>query len=157
WARKSAGAVAGVLNVRLIDSSNAVLSDDSGTNLSATVAVGGLSSAAWTAFSGFFCTPKSITPTGTYKLNIRLSTAVTNNESIYVDDLAFCEAAELYTSGPWMAVFAGVTNPLVGDRFNITIANNYAGDFQTYFDRVFDMKSIRLQLPSDTGGGETLA
>lgn len=157
WARKSAGALAGVVAVRLLDSTNTQMTDDAGNNLLVSAAVGALSSGSWTAVNGSFVTPHTLTPTTVVKINVRISTAVTSGESIYVADLALTEGTELYTGGPFAAVFAGATPFLIGDRINLTIANNYAGDFQKEFDRVYDMKTLGLQLPSDTGGGETIA
>ena len=156
WARKSAGVAAGVIQCRLLDSSNVQTTDDAGTNNSFTVAHGALSSSVWTAVQGFFRTGKTVTPTTAYKLNVRLSTALTNGESFYIDDLAMVEATLAYTGGPFVAIFAGATNLIANDKFTVAIANNRAGSFQEWFDRCFNMKSLALQLPSDTGGAETI-
>lgn len=157
WARKSASAAAGVLNVRLLDSSNAQTTDDASTNNSITVAVGSLSSASWTAFNGFFRTPKAVTSATAYKLNVRTSTAITSGESIYVADLAMAECpTPIYANGPYAAVFAGATNFIQGDKFNVTVSQNRAGEIQEWFDRFFGMRQLGLILPSDTGGSETI-
>lgn len=157
YARKTAGAAAGAIQVRLLDGSNAQVTDDTGANIIAfTTAVGSLSSAAWTACNGSFTTPK-VLPT-VQKINIRVSTAITNGESIYVDDLTMVEVSDpVYTGGPFVSVHAGATNPIVGDRTLVTIANDRAGEFQEWFDRVFNMKIKGFQVYSDTGGTETIA
>jgi hypothetical protein len=156
FARKSAGLVAGEVQCRLIDGSNAQVTDDTGSDIKFSVAHGTLSSAAWTAVSGSFTTPK-VLPT-TAKLNIRVSVALTNTESVYIDDLSMALVPEAaYTGGINVTVHAGSTDPILGDRSLITVANNRAGEFQEWFDRVFSMKAKGLQVYSDTAGGETLA
>ncbi len=156
FARDSgAGAVAGAVQIRLLDSTNTVINDDAATANTITVTVATLT-AAFASYTGYIRTPKTIVPGTTYKLGVRVSTAITNTESIYFADLAMCEATLLYTGGPYAALFAGSTNFLIGDAFNLTIANNEAGDFQEYFQRAFDMRSLGLQLPSDVAAGETI-
>ncbi len=144
------------MQIRLLDSANAAITDDAATANTITVTVATLT-ASFASYTGYFRTPKTIVPTGTYKLGVRVSTAITNAESIYVADLAVCEATLLYTGGPYAALFAGSTDFLTGDAFNLTIANNEAGEFQEYFQRAFNMRALGLQLPSDTGAAETLA
>jgi hypothetical protein len=156
WMRKSAGLLAGAMQLRLLDSSNAQTADDAATNNLVTVAHGALSSGAWTAVNGFFRTAKTVTSTTAYKLNVRVSTALTSGESVYVDDLAMVEATQVYTGGPYVALFAGATNFLVGDLFAVAIANDRAGTFQEAFDRMFGMRALGLQLPSDASGTETI-
>lgn len=152
--RKSAGLAAGSMNIRLLDSSNTVISDDAATANSATLAHGSITTsfAAWT---GTFVTPKDL-PT-TVKVGIRVSVALTSGESVFVDDFTFTEATQLYTGGPYVSLHAGATDFIAGDKFALTVANNYAGEFQQFFQRCFDMLSLGLQLPSDTGGTETIA
>lgn len=154
WARKSADLLAGVIECRLLDGSNAVVADDAGTNNAFTVAHGSLSDSAWTAVNGVFITPRVLP--STVKINLRVSTALTDTESVYIDDLCMVTMTELYVGGPALAAFAGATNFLVGDKFSVAISNNGAGLFQKYFQRVFDMRTLGLQLPSDSAGGETL-
>lgn len=153
--RKSASLAAGVLEISLVDSSNAYITDDQGNNLATTIAHGSLSSSAWTQFSGTFTTPK-VLPTS-YKLRVRASTALTDGESAFLDHLSLAAATEAYTGGPWVSVHSGATNSLLEDLYTLSISNNFAGDFQKEFDRLFNMKSLGLQLPSNSGGSETVA
>lgn len=154
FARKSASLAAGVLKVDLVDSTNTVITDPSGANLSYTVAHGTLTTS-YAAYNTVFVTPAKL-PTS-YKLRLSISTALTSGESVFVDDLAMTEMTEVYAGGPLVAVFAGATNFLKNDSINVTIANDYGGQFQTYCQRMFDLRSMGLQIPSDSGGTQTIA
>lgn len=156
YARKSAGLLAGVIQCRLLNGSDVQMTDDFGSNLAFTVAHGALSSADWTAVSGSFCTPK-VLPTSGQKLNIRVSTALTNGESVYIDDLTMTEVGDpAYTGGIYVSVHAGSTNPIIGDRSLVTVANDRAGEIQEWAERLFDLRAKGMQLYSDTAGTETL-
>lgn len=156
--RKSASLAAGNIEIRLLDTSNAVINDDAGTANTISVAHGAIDDAAFGWHGGFFRTPKTLVPgTTVHKFNIRVSTALTSGESVYIADAAIVEATEVYPGGPFIGLFAGDDDFLVGDKFTVTIANNRAGDFQDWFERVFGMRAMGLQLPSDTGGNETVA
>ncbi len=151
-----AGLLAGVLKIDLIDGSNVVINDDASTANSSTVAFG-TTTGTYAAFSGFFRTPTNL-PT-TVRLRVSISTALTNAESMYVDDLALTKAIQLYPGGPYGAAFRASTDVLKNDLWSVTIANNgYAGGtFQTAFEAFFGMRALGLQIPSDAVGGETIA
>lgn len=157
WAKKSAtGVVNGNLTLRLIDSSNATISDDAGNPCNLTFNVNtSISNSTFVSCNGTFITPK-VMPSS-YKLSLGLTTALTANATLYLDELAMAEMRELYTEGPSIMGFQGKTNVIRNDYWTLTISNNLAGMFQTDFDRNFDMKSKRLQLPSDSGGNETIS
>ena len=67
----------------------------------------------------------------------------------------------LYSGGPQAAIFSGKTPFTKGsaqvapDSFTITVTNDRAGEFQEWFERMFDMAAKGLILPSDSGGSET--
>ena len=154
FARDSgAGAAAGVLELSLVDGSNVIVTDDAATDNKKQVSVATLT-ASYVAYNFFIRTPKVLP--STQKLRIRLSTALTSTESIYVADVAMVQATQMYQGGPWCAIFAGSTQFAKGDKFTLAVANDLAGDFQTYFERAFDMRTLGLQLPSDTGAAETI-
>ena len=159
WLRKTASLAAGAFQIRLLDASNALVPDDSagGSTNTITVAHGDVSSAAFGAFGGYIITPKTTLSTSAWKLNARVSTALTSGEGLFLADLAMVEITQpLYTGGPYVCGFAGGTNFVKGDRLTLTFSNNYAGAFQQEFDRVFGLKQLGHQLPSDTGGTETI-
>jgi hypothetical protein len=150
-----AGLLAGVITFSLTDGSGTVLTNDAGSNLSTTLAYS-TTTTTMAAFNFTFVTPKAM-PTNGVRFKIAVTTALTDGESIYIDDLALAEATEIYTGGPHLTMFAGSTNPIIGDKYTATIANNYAGEIMQYFDRFFGMRELGLQLPSDTGSSETIA
>jgi len=156
WIRKSASLATGEIQVRLIDGSNATVNDDAGTANATTIANGTLTTS-FALYTGFFRTPKVLP--STIKFNVRVSTALTSGESVFIDDLAFCEAVDLYGTGngPWAAIFPGATNFILNDQFNVTIANDRGGEIQEWFERLFGMRSLGLQLPNDSGGTESIA
>ncbi len=150
-----AGLLAGVLKIDLIDASNTVINDDNAVANSSTVAFG-TTTGTYASFSGFFRTPTNL-PT-TVRLRVSISTGLTNAESMYVDNLALTKAIQLYAGGPYGAAFRASTDVLKNDLWSVTIANNgYAGGtFQTAFEALFGMRSLGLQLPSDSASGETI-
>lgn len=143
-----AGLVAGVIKVQLTDQAGtpAVVNDDAGTANEFSIAFGS-TTASYAAFSGFFRTPKVLPSTG-LALAVRVTTALTNTESMYIDDLAMCEAVEAYTGGPYIAAFRGATDCIIGDKWNIAVTNDRAGILQDGFDRNFpELVANGLQLP----------
>lgn len=148
----SASAVAGVLELVLTDGSGTIVNDDQGNPNTISVTLTGQTSQ--TNIGGFFRTP-SITPSTGYKFGVLLSTALTSGKNLFVNYLAMTEAQQLYADGPYVGVFRGSTDVAIGDAWTITIANNYAGQFQTCFNRFFNMVSLGMQLPS--GGSPTIA
>lgn len=147
-----AGLTAGVIKVDLVDGTNTVINDDAGTANSKTTAYS-VTTASYAAVNAFFRTPKLLP--STIKLRVSISTALTSGESMYIDELAMTEAAQLYTGGPYFAAFRGATDALLGDGWNVTIANNNLGIFQTMFEQLFGMRALGLQLPS--AGSPTIA
>lgn len=155
WMKRDTSLAGGVLAVELVDGSNSVIADDAGNNNATSITLSSGLTTSYAAKNGVFVTPANL-PT-TVKLRIRLTTAATSGESFYIDRLALTEVAEpLYTGGPFAAVFAGATASLKNDNFTVAVANNHAGTFQKLFWRLFDMPTLGLQLPSDTGGSETI-
>ncbi len=75
----------------------------------------------------------------------------------------------IYAGGPYVSVFRGSADlinyqvyPLLGDIWTLAVTNNYGGhtadiNFQTAFNRLFDMASLGLVLPSASGGGSTIS
>jgi hypothetical protein len=153
WSKVTNNAATGVFRVSLQNSSGTVLSNDAGTALSDSVTVDN-ETTTYANHTMSFITPKSL-PTSTY-LVLEFTTALSAH-GLYVDDLALCAATELYDGGPFLSIFAGETDWRVPDFWTVAVANNYAGDFQKAFERIFGMNALGLQLPRDTGGTETIA
>ncbi len=162
FAKKSASLLAGVIKVDLVDGSNTAITDDAGTAISKTVAFGTLTTS-YAAYNFAFATPKTPTAyTGVYKLRVSVSTALTSGESVYIDDLSLTAMTQVGNTGVYVSIFAGSTAWAKGDRWNITVSNDYGGNLQTYCWRIFNMPSLivnglSLQFPSDNAAGETIA
>lgn len=154
WAKKSASLAAGALQIGLLDGSDAAVSDDASTANTTTIAHGTLSTS-YAHFSGAFITPKSLP--STQKLRVRISTALTSGESVYVDHLSFAEATLLYAGGPYATLHSGATAFILNDSFTLTVANNFASDWAKMLERLFGLRALGIQLPSATGGSITIA
>lgn len=153
-----AGLLAGVVAVSLVDQAGtpAVVNDDAGTANTVSVAFG-TTTTSYAAVSGWFLTPKVLPSTG-LQIAVRVTTALTNGESMYIADLAITEVTTpIYIGGPYMAGFAGSTPWVKGDKKLATVANDGAGEIQQWAQRCFNMRALGLQLPSDNTGSETIA
>lgn len=154
---------AGVMQVDLFDG-NAVINDEAGTANSFTFnpkSGGDLGTeGVWTSITGVFRTPRNLPPV--VYLRIHQTTAISSGSSLYLDHVAMTEMQPLYPDGPSVAVFSGATDfkagsvQVEGDQFAVTVTNDRAGEFQEWFDRVFDMREKGLLLPSDSSGSETI-
>jgi hypothetical protein len=77
-------------------------------------------------------------------------------DDLLIDHLAMVAMTQQYDAGPYIAFFSGADDWSEDDLISIVIANDYAGQVQHFFWRVFDMPSLGLILPSATGGAETI-
>lgn len=146
--RVSAAAAAGVLRVSLRDGTGAA--STVGTVLSIDLTS---ETTSYASHSVQFQTP-AVLPAELHMV-IELTTALTIGISAYIDNLAFVKMTQ-HQSGPYIAIFSGAIDWAVDDRFDITVSNDYAGKFQTFFQRAFNMVGLGLQLPSATSGAETI-
>lgn len=156
WAKKSAAMSAGALEVSLINSANAYLTNDAGHEIKFQLAHGTLTTS-FAPYTWMWVMPKHLP--STVKFRIRCSTAFNSaggGEEVFVSRMAFARADELYTGGVFARIFSGVESFAVNDRVICTVAKTVTGDFQDWFQRVFDMRSLGLQLPTDSGGGESI-
>ena len=152
YVKKSASLAAGVLRIDLHDGSSTI-ADDQSTDNAATIAHGTVTTS-FASFSGTFITPRVLP--ATTRIRVKITTALTSGESLFVDHLCMVEARELYTGGPYAQAFSGATKFVKDDKFTITVTNDGAGEFQQAFERLFGMRTLGLQLPSDSGGSETI-
>jgi hypothetical protein len=139
----------GVIEFSLTDNSNAIINSETGVPNLVSADLTSLSSA-FVPVTGFFQTPR-VLPTA-IRLRVRLSTALQAGHNVFIDHLAMAQPAIFYPGGPSIAAFSASKNLINGDTYNITISNNYSGQFQRLFDRFFNMKSLSqsygLLLPS---------
>ena len=140
----AAAPAAGVLTFSLVDGSGTVLNSVAGVPNTITISHAALTTSYQTV-SGFFETP-AVMP-ATYYLRIKETTALTNTDVYYIDHMALAAAQQLYTGGPFLAVFTGSTNVVKGDNWTLTVANTYGG-FQQLFDKFFGTRQLGLLIPS---------
>lgn len=148
WFKTDSVPAAGVLTIDLYDGS-AIINDDQAVANSFTIDCTTLTTS-FVAYNGTFRLPR-VVPAIVY-LRIRLSTALSNTSSVYIDHCSFGQASELYAGGPYAALFSGAVGFAIGDTFTIAVTNNRAGEFQEWFERFFDMRAKGLLLPSDSSG-----
>jgi hypothetical protein len=139
----SAAPAAGVLRVALVDGSGTVVNDDQGVANSFTVDLT-LITTSFTSFSGVFRTP-TILPSA-LKLELQTTTAITNTNSVVIDDLAFAEMTPLYTGGPSAAMFAGSTKVKSGDGWTSAITCTM-GQIAMWLERYFGLAAKGIILP----------
>lgn len=153
YVRVSTTPVAGVLAIELVDGSNNVINDDNSVANTISQSLTSVSTS-WIAVNGFIRTPTNIP--STTKLRVRLSTALDNAKSVYIDDLAMCVPTQLYVGGPYIAAFRGATDLLKNDTWTVAVSNTMgnvwttqsAGQFQSLFNIYFNMREGGFQLPS---------
>lgn len=97
-------------------------------------------STAWTNYTIQFSPPIEIT--GDITLSLAALTLANTNDAVLIDNLVIvpCE----YFSGVAFAITSGPDKFLLGDEIIVTISNNNAGVFQTFFRKAFG-----IQLPTD--------
>lgn len=151
WLRMSSVPSAGTIVFELTDSAGTIINNDQGVANRATKAL----TAATTSYapvSGFFQTPRVLPTTTPFNLRIRLTVALDNAKSCYLDDIVLVPGAEFYQGGPYIAIIPGATATVIGDFFNVAVANNWGGGFQKVFQRYYGMTQLGMQLPSATSG-----
>lgn len=139
---------AGDLVIDLHDGSSVIADDESNDN-TATVDLTGVGTS-FESFSGSFVTPRVLP--STIRLRVRLSTAVSSGSSLFIDHLSLGEMVETYAGGPAIAIHSGASDFVVGDKFTVAATNNGAGSFVDGFEKLFEMRSKGLLLPSDSSG-----
>lgn len=150
---------AGTITVSLWDGS-AIINDAAGTANSFTIDCTALTTS-YVSKTGVFRLPRVLPPI--VYLRIAQTVAISNTSSVYLDHAALARMDSLYAGGPEVKVFSGSTrfrkgaDQVTPDKFTLTLTNNRAGLIQEWFQRVFDLASKGLLLPSDTGNTESVS
>lgn len=155
WMKVDAYPAAGVIKIELVDGAGTVVANVQGVDNSISInPLSGqdLSTSAFTAITGFFQTP-TVIPEIVY-LRIKITTAISNTASLFIDEVSLVKPTALYTGGPLVVMFAGTTLPGIRDKWTITVVNALGGEFQTWFYRCFGYADFLL--PSDNAGNETI-
>lgn len=153
WYKLSAGApAAGVLKMDLVDGSNSTISDSASTVNSATVNLNGVADTNWHTLTLVGRLP-AVLP-ATVKLRLSLSTALTTGTNLFIGGVACNPMTQLYAGGPYCSPFSGNTNTILGDSWTMAVTPTW-GVLQQWFERVFGMKALGLQIPGS--GSPTVA
>jgi len=156
WVAMSATPSTGVLQVELWDGS-AVIEDESGNPNSLAIDLTTLG----TSFAdqgAAFRLPEPL-PGDSVSLRLRLTTALENAKTLYIDEFSLVPMIQLYNAGglgPFVALFSGSENWSDDDLIVINVSNDYDGGIQTGFWRSFDMPKLGLILPSKDDGSENI-
>ncbi len=132
----------GVLRVSLWDGTSSRLSgcsstvDFSSANLTSS----------WTHFSGVWDVSEKAVPVD-LRFGIDFSTAIQADRSLQLGELIIANPTQAYDGGPGFVIVRGTTDFRVTDEFNATFTNNYASDFQLYFDKYLKTSELNLNLP----------
>lgn len=161
WIRKGASISAGVLRFALANATtHTVLTMDNGSACSTSLAHGAMT----TSFAPYLftlVTPKTLPLNSDGTVNVELlldtTTAISNTHAVFIDHISMTPATQMYVGGPYISAHSGATDTVLGDRRTLTIANNYESEFVYWLDRMFDLKTLDLMPPTDTGGTETVA
>ncbi len=150
FARRGGTSVsAGVLTISLVDQNNVTINDQNGSPNSFTCNLTTTTSTGWIAFNGAFRTPE-IMPTSQY-LKLQLTTPVNAGANVYLDTMGMGLMQQMYTGGPFVAVFAGSIPFAIGDYGNIQVTNSRgaAGTLSTF-------QTLAYQLYTEIGTNELL-
>lgn len=152
WVRRDGtAAAAGVMTIDLADGDGTVINDANSSANSFTIDLTALTTS-YASYTGVFRTPEVLP--ATQRIRMRLTTALTNNRSVYFDRASLGVMKKLYTGGPSIAIHSGSTNFINGDySTGTTFTNNRGGgtnlaSFQVLWERLFGMSSLNLLLPT---------
>lgn len=147
--RDGVAPAAGVMVVELVDENGTVINDQAGTANSFSIDLTALTTV-YTAYTGTFRTPQ-IMPDEVH-LRYRMSTALTNGRSIYLDKGSLGLMSQCYVSGPYVAVHAGSIPLAITDYGTIAITNGRgaAGTLSTF------QTLLAVLYPSEVYGNELI-
>lgn len=157
WIRRDGTAPGtGVLSIELIDGNNNIINDAGGTPNSFTVDCTALTTS-YVAYNAMFRTP--VVLPSTVKLRIRLTTALTDSRTIYIDSASFGQATQHYISGIFWSIHGGSTPFAIGDSIYAPVTNSRGSGgtlstFQTLMSRLFPSEVFgnELLFPSSAAG-----
>ena len=152
WVKQS-GAAAGVFRIRLMDGSNTI-NDNAGTGNAVSRNASSMTGS-YVALNVFFRTP-AIMPT-TVKLEVALTTALTNTATIDVTDLVLTPADQMYAGGAFSKIIPGATPFAAKDTLTLATTNTATTtQFCRLLDQFFNLREQNLRIPSIGGAAETI-
>jgi len=135
----------GVLQLSLTDAPDGtILQDRAGTNNAISVDLTTIGTTDWYHLGGFFRTGKTLPAHQFFRMDC--STPIDASGTIMVDSLHLSGASQLYAGGPYYALVKGETQFALDDTITLTVANNYSGELQQWFDRIYGLASRGRQI-----------
>jgi len=154
WWKADVVPAAGVITVDLVSSTTGtVINDDEAVANSFTIDATALSNSAFTHQAGVVRSPSTLPDT--VFLRIRISTAVSTGTSLFLDEVCVVEMDQIYTGGLSAALFTGPVRWELDDLITLPVTNDRTGALNEWANRVFELRSNNLLIPTDTGGSET--
>lgn len=151
WALADVTPAAGVLTISLVDGINGtIINDDQGVANSTTIDCTALTQA-FVASNTTFRIPITVPPV--IYLRVEVTTAISSGSSVFLDEMVLKEMDLLYTSGVSISAFSGIIDWSVDDLTTITPTNNRGGQMHEWMNRVFDLDTRGLLLPTETAPG----
>jgi hypothetical protein len=156
WACCDSVPAAGVVTIDLWDGS-AVINDAQAVPNSITFNASALTTSfqhlnALQAAECAFRTPAVLPPL--VYLRVRISTAITNTKSMFVDNVGLTAFNQIYSGGPLLALFSGNVAWQTNDTWTVTTTNNRVGVLREWCNRNFGMDALGLLFP--TSGAPTI-
>jgi len=158
----SAALAAGVLRISLKDGSDAIINDAAGVAISDSTTLSTLSISDFQVVTLVFTTAASLP--STVKIVVELTTAITSAENLFINDIVMAPMVQFGgPGGVYLIAHPGATDWVRDDKFTVAVANDYAGLFQTAFERWFNMSSmtrrngLAMQLPLNLAAGESIS
>ena len=146
--RKVGTVSAGVLAITIKDSGGTILNNGSALHECSLSVAHGDFTTSHVRKSNICFMPLNI-GSGAY-VEIKTTTAFTNNSDIIIDDLVITELHRPLAGGVAFALLPGATNFVYNDQMTVAVSNNYGGEFATEFDRYFNTEALGVALP-DSG------
>jgi len=152
WGLMSANDASGVVRFRLTNSSGTTLTDDAGNSLSKSVTMNGGSGFSNSSFGqqyAFWSTPRQLPTDGIVYFEVAFTTSPTSGRSLYLDQLGFVLATQLYAGGPFCAGFSKSTSNSKGDYYSVAITNSFTyNSFVMALDRFLNLRQLGLYFPT---------
>jgi len=144
---RNSTAASGTLTLAIEDVDGTTVLDSQGGSASLAISVASITtdSTFYSPTMSFRVDPATIGP---LTLNMKINPAPPIGGIIYIDELVLVAGIELYPGGPIVAAVGGALAATTDDRWTLPITNDRAGNYQEWFERAFDMRSLGLLLPS---------
>lgn len=148
WALKAGTPATGVMTISIVDGiGGSVINDDEGTANSTTITVSTLTTS-YVAYNTTFRIP-TVIPLVAY-LRVQASTVIPDGDSVFFDEMILKEMDQLYSGGPSVAAFSGIVDWALTDTATVTTTNDRGGSMNEWMNRVFDLDTKDLLLPTAT-------